>query len=191
MSLSVGHLGGVIEAWVRGEGYGVPIAFLYESEPLGTAGALRNAELDGAFVAMNGDVLTTLRFDELLERHRESGALATVGVTPRTTPIDYGVVHVDEHGAVTGLDEKPSLDYTVSMGVYAFDQRIVELIAPGERIDFPDLLARAMDAGERVLAHRFEGYWRDIGNPDDYASAVGDFAADPDRFLPPGRAGTG
>jgi len=183
VSISVGHLGGVIESWVRSERYDVPISFLYESEPLGTAGALRNAEIDDTFVAMNGDVLTTLPFAELLARHRGSGAVATVAVTERTTQVEYGVVHVDGAGAVARLEEKPRLRYTVSMGVYAFEPRIVELIDPGERVDFPDLLGRAMAAGETVAAHRFDGYWRDIGNPEDYGQAVADFEADPGRFI--------
>ena len=181
--VSVGHLGGVIESWVRSERYEVPVSFLHESEPLGTAGALRNAEVPETFVAMNGDVLTTLRFPELLAHHRSSGAVATVAVTERATQVEYGVVHVDAAGAVARLEEKPRLRYTVSMGVYAFEPRIVDLIGPGERVDFPDLLERAMTAGETVATHRFDGYWRDIGNPEDYGQAVSDFAANPGRFI--------
>jgi NDP-sugar pyrophosphorylase family protein len=93
------------------------------------------------------------------------------------------VVHTDGAGAVARLEEKPRLRYTVSMGVYAFEPRVVELIDPGERVDFPDLLERAMAQGETVAVHPFDGYWRDIGNPEDYAQAVADFAADPGRFI--------
>jgi len=183
VSISVGHLGGVLESWIRAERYEVPVSFLYESEPLGTAGALRNAGVRETFVAMNGDVLTTLALTDLLARHRESGAVATVAVTERTTQVEYGVVHADGAGAVARLEEKPQLRYTVSMGVYAFEPRIVELITPGERVDFPDLLERAMAHGETVAVHPFDGYWRDIGNPEDYAQAVADFAAEPGRFI--------
>jgi len=123
VSISVGHLGGIIESWVGREDYGVPVAFLYEDEPLGTAGALRGAEVSDAFLAMNGDVLTTLSFAALLADHRASGALATVAVTERTTQVEYGVVHADESGRLVGLEEKPTLRYTVSMGVYASTPR--------------------------------------------------------------------
>ena len=183
VSISVGHLGGVLESWIRTEDYRVAVSFLYEDEPLGTAGALRNAGMDGTFLAMNGDVLTTLSFRELVERHRASGAVATVAVTERTTQVDYGVVHADGAGRIVRLEEKPTLSYVVSMGIYAFEPEIVRHIEPGERVDFPDLLERAIAAGETVAAHRFDGYWRDIGNPDDYERAVADFAADSDRFL--------
>jgi NDP-sugar pyrophosphorylase family protein len=168
VSISVGHLGGVLESWIRTEDYRVAVSFLYE---------------DGTFLAMNGDVLTTLSFRELVERHRASGAVATVAVTERTTQVDYGVVHADGAGRIVRLEEKPTLSYVVSMGIYAFEPEIVRHIEPGERVDFPDLLERAIAAGETVAAHRFDGYWRDIGNPDDYERAVADFAADSDRFL--------
>jgi NDP-mannose synthase len=184
--ISVGHLGSLIESWVKSEAdYGVPVSFLYEEEPLGTAGALKNiGATDGTFLALNGDILTTLSFAELTDFHRNTGATATMAVKERTVDVEYGVVHTDETGSVVSLEEKPRLPYTVSMGVYAFEPAIVEHIAAGERVDFPDLLMRAMGAGERVVAYPFDGYWRDIGNRDDYEAAIADFAADPGRFVP-------
>ena len=183
--VSVGHLGSLIESWVRSEAdYGVPVSFLYEDEPLGTAGALANIGApEGTFLALNGDILTTLSFAELAEFHRSSGAVATMAVKDRTVDVEYGVVHTDEDGRVVGLEEKPQLPYTVSMGVYAFEPAIVEHIAAGERLDFPDLLLRAIAAGAGVAAYRFDGYWRDIGNRSDYEAAIADFGADPGRFV--------
>jgi NDP-sugar pyrophosphorylase family protein len=183
--ISVGHLGSLLEAWIRSEAdYGVPVSFLYEDEPLGTAGALGNIESpEGTFLALNGDILTTLSFSELVDAHRTSGAVATMAVKERTVEIEYGVVHADDKGSVVRLEEKPRLGYTVSMGVYAFEPAIVDHIARGERVDFPDLLVRAMEAGERVATYPFDGYWRDIGNRDDYEAAIADFGADPRRFV--------
>ena len=146
IDISVGHLGGLIEAWVNHDAdYGVPIGFLYENEPLGTAGALRTVpDPGGTFLAMNGDILTDMRFGDLSAHHEASGAVATMAVKRREVKIEYGVVHTDGDGNVARLEEKPTLDYTVSMGIYAFDPRIIDLIEPGERIDFPDLLLRAI-----------------------------------------------
>jgi NDP-sugar pyrophosphorylase family protein len=185
INISVGHLGSVIEAWVRNAGnYGVPISFLYEDTPLGTAGPLKQAApADGTFIALNGDILTTLSFSALADAHAQSGAIATVAVNEREVAIEYGVVHVDSSRRLVGLDEKPTIRYTVSMGVYAFSARIADYIDLGERIDFPDLLLRVLDAGEHVAVFPFEGYWRDIGNRDDYAAAIEDFAAEPVRFI--------
>jgi len=185
ISISVGHLGGLIEAWVRHAGdYGVPISFVYEEAPLGTAGALKQAAPEhGTFIALNGDILTTLSFSALVQAHEQSGAIATVAVNEREVNVEYGVVLTDGSRHVVGLDEKPTIRYTVSMGVYAFAARITEYIEAGERIDFPDLLLRMLDAGEHVATFPFDGYWRDIGNRDDYAAAIEDFGAEPERFI--------
>jgi NDP-mannose synthase len=185
--VSVGHLGSLIEAWVRDhEDYGIPLSFVYEAEPLGTAGALKLAAPEaGTFIALNGDILTTLSFTDLAEAHQRSDSIATIAVNERSVAIDYGVVHSDSEGRLIGLEEKPKIDYTVSMGVYAFDARIAEHIRPDERIDFPDLLLRVLEEGERVSVFPFDGYWRDIGNTEDYAAAVDDFAAAPELFIRP------
>jgi NDP-mannose synthase len=184
--ISVGHLGSLIESWVTGAAsYEVPISFLYEEEPLGTAGALQRLAHEGdAFLAMNGDILTTLPFGDLVARHHASGCIAMMGVKERSVQVEYGVVHTADDGEVVRLEEKPELRYTVSIGVYAFDPAIAALIAPGERIDFPDLLMRAMTSGRPVATYPYDGYWRDIGNRADYEAALIDFASDPERFLP-------
>jgi len=185
VTISIGHLAGLIESWIAHQPpVDIPIGFVYEDEPLGTAGALANIDLpDGTFLAMNGDILTTLDFAALVREHDRSGAVATMATNVRAVDIHYGVVHTDAAGHVERLEEKPRLSYTVSMGVYAMSPPLVELIAPGERIDFPNLLLRAMDHGHAVATHPFDGYWRDIGNREDYEQAVSDFADDPGRYL--------
>jgi NDP-mannose synthase len=185
ITISVSPLSGLIESWVRHHGdYGVPIDFVYEDTPLGTAGALRNVRTPSStFLALNGDVLTDLDFRSLPLRHSETGAIATVATKRRSVDVEYGVVHTGDDGRVERLEEKPRLQFTVSMGIYAMEPAIVELIAPGERIDFPDLLLRAMEAGNVVSTLEYEGYWRDIGNRDDYAAAVEEFEAAPQDFL--------
>jgi NDP-sugar pyrophosphorylase family protein len=190
VSISVGHMGTLIEAWVRHQShYGMPIEFVYEQEPLGTAGALALVERPREpFLALNGDILTDLPFAALVEHNARHAAIATMAVKDRVVDVQYGVVHADAAGWVVRLEEKPQLTYTVSMGVYAMDPAIVDLIEPGERIDFPDLILRAIAAGHRVHTHRHDGYWRDIGNRDDYEAAVDDFSARPEAFLGAGAA---
>jgi NDP-mannose synthase len=185
ISISVGHMGSLIEAWVRDQADpGVPVEFVYEDEPLGTAGALANVQRpDATFLALNGDILTTLDFGELVAHNTGSESMATMAVKERVVDIQYGVVHAAEDGHVVRLEEKPQLAYTVSMGVYAMRPQIIDLIAAGERIDFPDLILRAIAAGHDVQTYRHEGYWRDIGNRDDYEAAIEDFEAEPQQFL--------
>jgi NDP-sugar pyrophosphorylase family protein len=189
ITISVSPLSGLIESWVRHHGdYGVPIDFVYEDTPLGTAGALGNvAAPSSTFLALNGDVLTDLDFGSLVTRHREAGAIATMATKRRSVDVEYGVVHTGPDGRVERLEEKPQLRFLVSMGIYAMEPAIVELIRPGERIDFPDLLLRAMGATKIVSTLEYEGYWRDIGNRDDYAAAIEEFEASPEDFL--GRPG--
>lgn len=185
ITISIAQVSALIESWVRHQpAYGVPVDFVYEETPLGTAGALGVIDRpDDVFLALNGDVLTTLDFDSVVMRTRDSGAIATMAVNERTVDVAYGVVHAGPDGRVQRLEEKPKIRYTVSMGVYAMRPEICELITPGERIDFPDLLARAMAAGHEVQTLLHDGYWRDIGNRDDYEVAIADFESDSARFL--------
>ena len=185
VSVSVGHLGGLIEVWVRHErDYGIPIDFVYEDAPLGTAGALRNIERPpSTFLALNGDGLMTLAFGELLAFSRRLGASATLTVQERTIAVESGVVHFDELGHLQRLEEKPTLKFHYSMGVYALEPEVCDMIEEGESIDFPDLIARVRLGSGIVGVYQHDGYWRDIGNRDDYEAAIGDFAADPARFL--------
>jgi NDP-sugar pyrophosphorylase family protein len=185
ISISVGHMGSLIEAWVRDQADpGVPVEFVYEDEPLGTAGALANVQRpDATFLALNGDILTTLDFGRLVAHNTGRESIATMAVKERVVDVQYGVVHAAGDGRVVRLEEKPQLGYTVSMGVYAMQPQIIDLIGAGERIDFPDLILRAIAAGHEVQTYRHEGYWRDIGNRDDYEAAIEDFEAAPQQFL--------
>jgi NDP-mannose synthase len=186
ITISVAQVSALIESWVNHQSsYAVPIDFVYEDDPLGTAGALGTIDRpEEVFLALNGDVLTTVDFNALRECTQGSEAITTMAVHERTIDIEYGVVHAREDGTVHRLEEKPSIRYTVSMGVYAMRPEICDLIRPGERIDFPDLLGRALEAGSVVQTLRHEGYWRDIGNRDDYEAAITDFETDASRFLP-------
>jgi NDP-mannose synthase len=185
VTISVSPLSGLIETWVRHHGdYGVPVGFVYEDTPLGTAGALQNVRRpDSTFLALNGDVLTKLDFRDLVARNRETGAIATMATKMRSVDVEYGVVHTAGDGRIERLEEKPQLRFLVSMGIYAMRPEMIDLIAPGERIDFPDLLLRALGAGNVVNTFEYGGYWRDIGNRDDYEAAISEFEAAPDEFV--------
>jgi NDP-mannose synthase len=186
VTLAVGHLSSLIRAYVdsnRARLDGLEIDYHEEDRATGTAGALATVDgLDGTFVAMNGDVLTTLDYDALLRRHRERGAALTIAVCEKKVKIDLGVLEADADGDVSAYHEKPEPHYLVSMGVYVYEPRAVALIGPGERIDFPDLVKRLLDRGERVATYRWDGYWLDIGRPEDYAAATEVFAQRASEF---------
>jgi NDP-sugar pyrophosphorylase family protein len=182
---SVGYLGHLIEA-VFGDGSsrGVRITYLREDEPLGTAGPLRRiGDVDGTFLAMNGDVLTDLDPRDLLRAHREGGNAMTLATRHRVAKIDYGVLHLDGEGGptsrVAAFTEKPELPAIVSMGVYALEPDVLDFIPPGP-FDIPDLVLALLDAGAPVGAYLFDGFWLDIGRPEDFQNAVELFAHDAD-----------
>lgn len=191
VTIATGYLAELIEAFFgNGTRHGIPIDYFREDEPLGTVGALSLiGGFDEPFLVMNGDVLTDLDYRALLDGHCEGGQAATIAAHRRAVQISLGVMHFadpDDAAHVTGYSEKPRFDFEASMGVYCFAPRAIDLIAPGERLDFPDLVLRLIAAGELVKAWRSDCYWLDIGRPDDYEQAQDEFESRRRQFLPEG-----
>jgi NDP-mannose synthase len=170
--LAVGYLAELIEAYFGdGSRFGVELNYLRENEPLGTAGPL--AELGGDFerlLVMNGDLFTAVDFGALVEQHVSSGVQATIALLARQVPIDFGVVHTEED-RVVGFEEKPTITYDVSMGVYVFERAVLELIPAGRQYDFPELVLDLLARSEPVGVYRSDAFWLDIGRRDDYELA--------------------
>lgn len=175
--ITVGHLSHLLEAFFQdGSQLGMNIRYSYEPCPLGTAGPLSLVEgLDDTFVVCNGDVLTTLRIKDLIAFHQANQATATIAMHRRQVKIDLGVIHCNGGNEIIGYTEKPSYDYLVSMGVYVFEKKALEYIPRGQYLDFPDLIKKMIAAGEKIVGYPFEGYWQDLGRPDDYEQAAKDF----------------
>ena len=172
--MAVGHLAELIRTFFNdGSKYGINIKYTRENKPLGTAGplALMKEELKETFLMMNGDVLTTLDFSDLVNYHKRNGAIATIALKKRDVKIDFGVVEIDGSNSIVGYTEKPEIDYLVSMGVYVFEPKVLEYIKPNEYLDFPDLIKKLISNGETVKGYAYDGYWLDIGRPDDYERA--------------------
>lgn len=174
VDLCVGHLGGLIQTYFS-DPHNVPdamqLTYRWESEPLGTAGALRTIDdLYEPFLVMNGDILTDLDFGDLMAFHRDNGAALSIATYRKAHQVALGVIdHVD--GSVRDYVEKPTMEYDVSMGVYAYSPAALEYIPPGH-FDFPELVNALLAARERVMIYPFSGTWFDIGTPSDYDSAV-------------------
>jgi NDP-sugar pyrophosphorylase family protein len=179
--LSVDHLAELIMAYVEGHPSLRSLAtyrFVRDARPGGTAGPLKRITgLAPTFLVCNGDLLTELDLGALVAHHRAQGAALTVAVHRKPVKLSLGVLDIDAAGHITRYTEKPEFRYDVSMGVYVYDARALGYITEGEYLDFPDLVARLIAAGETVAAFRTDAYWLDIGNPDDYARAQEDAAA--------------
>jgi NDP-mannose synthase len=178
ITLSVGHLAHLIEAvFGEGDNYGVDMTYIREDEPLGTAGSLRLVGgLDNTFLVLNGDLVTTLDYRNLIRSHRASGNLLTIAAKSRETQMDYGVLSLapgtEPTEAVVGYQEKPVFDCMVSMGIYVLEPQALEYIPGDGYFDFPDLVQSLLSAGAPVGGFRYNGLWLDIGRHDDYEQAV-------------------
>jgi NDP-mannose synthase len=183
--LCVGHLGDLIRVYLS-EGTHLPEELELEwhwepDEPLGTAGALRVVpQLAGTFLAMNGDILTTLDYGELVRFHQQQRAALTIAMHAKRVDIDLGVIETDG-GRVMGYREKPTLHYDVSMGIYVYEPRALDHLPEGP-CQFPDLVQRLIDAGEHVAAYRSDAEWYDIGTPEEYERAVAELERRPHAF---------
>jgi NDP-sugar pyrophosphorylase family protein len=179
VTLAVGYSAGLLRAFFQdGKRLGLNILYSFEDHPLGTAGPLSLLNGNGpddTFLVMNGDVLTSLRFPDLIDYHRRSRATATIASYVKKVRIDLGVIRTNTNREITGYVEKPTYEFLVSMGIYVFEPRVLSYIGHAERLDFPDLVLRLIDAGERVLCYPFDGYWMDLGRVEDYEQAVKDF----------------
>ena len=186
VTLTVGHLANLLRTFfMDGEQWGMNISYSYEDKPLGTAGPLSLINgLDSTFLVTNGDVLTTLDLRELIAFHKSQGGIVTIAVHQRQVKIDLGVVEWDGDNRIGGYIEKPVYDYTVSIGIYVFEPEVLKFIPLNVYLDFPELVLRLIAAGEKVVGYAFDGYWMDLGRPDDYAQATEDFTNMRDQFLP-------
>lgn len=183
--ISTGYLHEIIRAYLDSPvRKGWHVRYSHEEEPLGTIGPLRLIDnLEETFLVMNGDILTDIDYRDLMAVHRQSGALATVATYRRDVPIDFGVLEYDAENRIRAFREKPVYHFSVSMGVYVFDRGILEYVPEGRAFGFDDLMYALIDAGEGVFSYPYDGYWLDIGRPDDYERSIEEFETYRDRFL--------
>jgi NDP-mannose synthase len=186
VTLAINHLGRLIRAFVGdGSGWGLEVDYAEETMPLSTVGPLfgLRQRLPDHFLVMNGDILTSLDFHDLLSSHALSGAPLTVATSQRTAKIDFGVLDVSDY-QVVGFTEKPSLTYQVSMGVYGMSRSTLDPYPEGLSFGFDQLVLDLLAQGRRPASYDFDGYWLDIGRPDDYDEANRVFASLRPMLLP-------
>jgi len=160
----------------NGDKWGVQIQYLLESSPLGTAGALGllPEKPTEPIIVMNGDILTKVDFEHLLNFHKENQSCATMCIRDYQTQVPYGVVEIDEHRLVA-IHEKPIQQFFVSAGIYVLNPDIVEFLPSMGRMDMPELFHAVLHANRDTAVFPIREYWIDIGRVDDYEKANGDF----------------
>ena len=162
--ISTGHLAELIEAYCgTGKKWGVRIRYAREKKALSTAGCLRAIkDLKTHFLVVNGDILTNLDFSKIYRQHLKRKGWATIGVVPRESKVDYGVIELGPNSTLAKYIEKPSLPYLVSMGVNVFDRRAIGLIRKGESLGIPDLILRLKAQKKEVYCYKSGASWLDI-----------------------------
>jgi NDP-mannose synthase len=177
-TLAINHLGQLISAVVGdGSRWGLTVDYAEETTPLSTVGPLfaLKESLPEHFLVMNGDVLTDLNFGQLLAAHQLSGTPLTVATAPRMTRIDFGVLDVCDQ-RVIGFTEKPSFVHRVSMGVYGMSRATLAPYPSGQPLGFDQLVLDLIDHHSPAATYQHDGFWLDIGRPEDYDEANKSFA---------------
>ncbi|ALG06745.1 nucleotidyltransferase family protein [Kibdelosporangium phytohabitans] len=176
-TLAIGHLGSLIQAFVGdGSRWGISVDYSEEEAPLSTIGPLLNFldQLPENFLVMNGDVLTDLDYVGLLHHHTQTGAPLTIATYQRQVKIDFGTLETAD-GRIVRFVEKPTLAYGVSMGVYAMSRKTLAPYPRNVPFGLDELVLDLLAKDEAPAAYDFDGYWLDIGRPDDYDEANREF----------------
>lgn len=157
----------------NGESWGANITYVYEETPLGTGGALGLLPSDTPdlpLIMINGDVLTTVDFERLLEFHNKHDPRATMCVREYDYQIPYGVISGDGHRIVS-MQEKPVQRYFVNAGIYVVSPELFKHVPRQQKIDMPTLLEHVIAENQDVLMFPIHEYWLDIGRMDDFNKA--------------------
>ncbi len=177
ISISVNYRAEMVRAhFGDGTAFGVEIDYIEEDQQMGTAGALSllAEKPDAPFIVMNGDLLVSLQFSELLDFHAQKKALGTLVVREFEQQVPYGVVRTEE-GLMTGIEEKPIERYFVNGGIYILSPEALNHLTTKDPLDMPHLLERLRQGGGRVGVYPLSDYWRDIGRLDDLEAARTEF----------------
>lgn len=161
-----------------GQQWGASIKYLHEEQRLGTAGALSllPEQPEEPLVVMNGDLVTRIRFDNLLDFHEEHDAMVTMAVREHHFQVPYGVVQLDGH-RIVGMEEKPLQRSFVNAGIYALSPQALKHIPSGTFFDMPTLFERMLQQGEAACAYPLREYWLDVGRMDELERAQQEWAA--------------
>lgn len=160
--------------------FGASIQYIQEEARLGTAGALGLIKEIGKqpFFVINGDILTDVNFLEMLKHHQEKKSDITIGTRELNYQIPYGVVSINKNNKqITSIEEKPTINFNVSAGIYILEPNILELVPKQEFFDMPSLFHKVLNKKKyNITSFLIEDYWTDIGQHDEYKRANDFFA---------------
>jgi len=182
--MAVNHMSEqIINCIGDGSKFGLKIEYSHEEKALSTVAPLMLIKnLPDNFIVANSDILTDLDFKSIFEFHVKNKAQITVGTYARSNPVDFGVLTVDDNNMAIGFNEKPVLNLTVSMGIYVFSKSILGFVPNDKPFGFDELMYTLLERQIPIHTYPYNGYWHDIGRPDDYEQANANIKRIKDMF---------
>lgn len=169
--LSVNYKAEVIKEYFGdGSQFGIEVKYLEEKKRLGTGGALSliDTELNEPFFVTNGDVLSSLDYEKLLEYHKEQNAMATMCIRKDSYQIPYGVIEVDDENNIKAMKEKPIKEFFINTGIYVLEPEVLEFVPNDEFFDLPSLFDIVHNNQQVAKVYIMEDFWIDMGQKSDY-----------------------
>ncbi len=165
------------EYFKDGSEFGVDIEYIHENKRMGTAGALSliRESLTESFFVMNGDLLTNINFEHMMDYHLSNNSIATMGVREYDFQVPYGVVNIEGKNTILSIDEKPVHKFFVSGGVYALDDKALDFIPDDEFYDMPTLFEKVIEEKLKSISFPIHEYWLDIGRIEEFEKANREF----------------
>jgi dTDP-glucose pyrophosphorylase len=175
ITMCIGYKSNIIQDYFSdGSKYGANIEYILEDKRMGTAGALSllsdKQKPKEAFFVMNGDLLTNINFENLLDFHLNNKSKATMCVREYDFQVPYGVVNID-NGKIESIEEKPIHKFFVSAGIYMLEPSIIDYIPKDEFYDMPTLFEKIILNKENTISFPLREYWLDIGRMEEYRKA--------------------
>ena len=185
ITITVNHQAKLIKAFLgNGKKFNVTIDYALEKKPLGTMGPLKGIkDLPDNFLVMNGDILTDLNFNKLYNIHKKNKNLFTISSYKRKDSIDYGLLKINKKNTLIKFVEKPNKIYQVSMGIYIIEKKIIKYLPNNRYFGFDHLMYKLLKLKKNVKVINHNGYWLDIGKPEDYINAIKQFKKMKNRLL--------
>ena len=177
ITITVNNQAKLIKAFFgNGSKFNTHIDYALEKKPLGTMGPLKTIkDLPKNILVLNGDVLTDLNFHKFHAHHIKTNNLFTISSYKRTELIDYGLLETNKKNSLIKFIEKPKKTYKMSMGVYMLKKDILKYIPKEKHFGFDNLMYKLLKLKKRINVEPHNGYWLDIGRPNDYILATEQF----------------
>lgn len=185
VTMAVNHQANIIKAFFgNGENWNIKIDYSLEDKPLSTMGPLKLIkDLPDNFLVMNGDILSDINYGAFYDEHCKAKNIFTISAAKRVQVSEYGVLVKDEANKLVDFMEKPKQHFLVSMGVYMVSKKAVDIIPADTVYGFDHLMLELIKRKDFATVKEHDGYWLDIGRPDDYAQAIEEFEQKRNLFL--------